>query len=211
MEKRNLGTKATRSQIVDILFKRGYVEGKTLEVTALGLNVVDTLNKYCPEVVSETLTRKFEEEMEDIQEGKRQSSEVIDEGRETLTKILSEFQNNEMRIGESLGQSVVDEQRRQLHMGPCPKCTKALVMRASKFGGQFIGCSGYPNCNFTLPLPKMKIKKIGECEQCGYALMSTVGQRRKWTFCVNPACPTRQKKEAEEKAAETGTIEKIPE
>jgi len=197
MEKRNIGTKATRSQIVDILFKRGYVDGKALEVSSLGLNVVDTLSKYCPEVLSDKLTRKFEEDMEEIQNNKRNSSEVIEDGKQTLTKILEEFKKNEQKIGDSLGQSIVDEQRKQLYMGPCPNCKKQLMMRASKFGGQFIGCSGYPSCTFTLPLPKMQIKKIGECEHCGYALMSTVNQRRKWIFCVNPQCPTRQKKEEE--------------
>ena len=210
MEKRNLGTKATRSTIVDILFRRGYVEGKAIEVTSLGLNVVDTLTKHCPEVLSDKLTRKFEDEMEEIQAGKRTSAEVVEDGKQALVKILEEFKKNELKIGESLGQSILDEQRKQFHMGTCPSCGKGLVLRASKFGGQFIGCSGYPNCKFTLPLPKTKIKKTGECEHCGFAVMSTVNQRKKWTFCVNPNCPTRQNK-APAQPEKTGPEEKAEE
>jgi DNA topoisomerase-1 len=65
MEKREIGTKATRAQILDILYKRGYITDEKIRVTPLGLSVVDTLEKYCPEVVSEELTRKFERKMED--------------------------------------------------------------------------------------------------------------------------------------------------
>ncbi len=110
MEKKDIGTKATRSQIVDILFKRGYVTGKAIEVTPLGLNVVKTLDKYCPDVLSEKLTRKFEQEMEEIEADKLQSEKVIEEGRETLIKISKEFKENESKIGEALALSAKSAQ-----------------------------------------------------------------------------------------------------
>ena len=64
LEKRNLGTKATRSQIVDNLYDRGYVKAKSIEVTDLGLKTAATLEKYSPAILDEGLTREFEDEME---------------------------------------------------------------------------------------------------------------------------------------------------
>ncbi|MFH1055689.1 MAG: DNA topoisomerase, partial [Candidatus Altiarchaeota archaeon] len=193
MEKRNLGTKATRSQIVDILFRRGYVDGKSLEVTQLGLSVVDALTKYCPAVLSEDLTRKFEDEMENITEGKLTSEAVIEEGKTTLEAILTEFKANEAKIGQALVKSIVDSKRKKMGVGKCPKCGSELVIRASKLGNQFVGCSNYPKCTHTWPLPKDAFKKIGECKECGYAVLTSNSRgKRKYNICVNPECPSKK-------------------
>lgn len=36
----------------------------------------------------------------------------------------------------------------QLHWGMCPECTRSLRVRRGEFG-RFIGCGGYPDCEFT--------------------------------------------------------------
>ena len=67
-----LGTKSTRASIVDTLFQRHYVHGvKSIEATELGINTIETLEKYVPRIIDEALTRHFEEEMEEIREGKK--------------------------------------------------------------------------------------------------------------------------------------------
>src|SRR5699024_3117860 len=37
--------------------------------------------------------------------------------------------------------------------GPCPDCGADLLVRRSRHGSYFVGCDGYPDCEFTLPLP----------------------------------------------------------
>jgi len=196
MEKRNIGTKATRSQIVDILFKRGYVTGKALEVTPLGMNVVKTLDKYCPDVLSEKLTRKFEKEMEEIEADRLDSEKVIEEGKATLLVISKEFKENEAKIGEALAQSArsAKEMTRPV-LGKCIACDGNLVMRKSKHG-QFIGCDKYPACTFTMSLPKGKLEVGGKCKECGYSTIKVFG-KRVWGFCVNPKCPGKTRKQGE--------------
>ena len=68
-----MGTKATRSEIVDNLYKRNYARNTAIETTELGLAIVTTLLKYCPEILDEKLTRKFEKEMEMIKENKKKA------------------------------------------------------------------------------------------------------------------------------------------
>ena len=46
-------------------------------------------------------------------------------------------------------------------IGKCPKCSSELVVRTSRYGGQFIGCSNYPKCTNIWPLPKDKFEKTG--------------------------------------------------
>ena len=196
MERKNLGTKATRSQIVEILFKRGYIRGESIEVTPLGLKVVETLEKYCPLVLSESLTRKFEKETQAIEEGKLESEKVIEEGKMTILKISQEFKNNEAKIGSELAEAFRKSNKETL--GDCLKCSGSLVLRKSKFGGYFIGCDNYPECDFKLSIPKGDIKIAGSCKKCGYKKLKvrikTKNKKRGYVvFCVNPECPTRRK------------------
>ena len=102
LEKRHLGTKATRSTIIDTLFKRGYIDGKSIEVTDFGIKVHDVLEKHAPEILDESLTEKIEEHMEKIQDGETKTQEVIDEGKEVLEKMLAKWKTKEKTIGTDL-------------------------------------------------------------------------------------------------------------
>ncbi|MCK4670569.1 MAG: DNA topoisomerase I, partial [Nanoarchaeota archaeon] len=77
MERANIGTKSTRAQIIDTLFMRGYVTGKQVTATKLGIKTIEVLDKYAPQIIDVQLTRHFEEEMEEIRQGKKESSEVV--------------------------------------------------------------------------------------------------------------------------------------
>lgn len=192
MEKREIGTKATRAQILDILYKRGYVVEETIQVTPLGISVVETLEKYCPEVVSEELTRSFERKMEDIQAGKKTYEEVIGTGRETIEKISKEFKDNERNIGASLMKPLNDLKFIKESLGKCLKCGGTLLLRTSPQWGSFVGCSNYPKCTYKISLPNGKLKKAGSCRACGYGMLA-VQAKKPWTFCVNPECPTKKR------------------
>ena len=103
MEDLGIGTKATRAQILETLYTRGYIEGKRkIKVTPLGMRVVEALEKNVPDIVSVELTRAFEEKMEEIMAGKAKKDEVIEESKEGLIKILKVFKERELDIGKML-------------------------------------------------------------------------------------------------------------
>ncbi|MEK6900727.1 MAG: DNA topoisomerase, partial [Nanoarchaeota archaeon] len=79
LEKRNLGTKATRADILDRLFQRGYIEGTQIKVTKFGMETIRILEKYAPTIVDEKLTAHFEEDMDQIREGKEKQENVLEE------------------------------------------------------------------------------------------------------------------------------------
>ena len=103
MEDLGIGTKATRAQILETLYQRGYIEGKKkIKVTPLGMRVVEALEKNVPDIVSVELTRAFEEKMEEIMAGKARRDEVIEKSKEQLIKILKVFKEKELDIGKML-------------------------------------------------------------------------------------------------------------
>lgn len=191
MEKREIGTKATRAQILDILYKRGYVTGESIQVTELGLSVVETLEKYCPEVVSEDLTRKFEHKMEEIRTNKTTSEKVISDGRKTIEKLSKEFKANERDIGKSLLRPLYHLKIMKDSLGNCLKCDGLLMLRSSQHGN-FVGCSNYPECKYTISLPQGNLLRAGSCKTCGYGMLK-VKANKPWMFCINPECPSKKK------------------
>jgi DNA topoisomerase-1 len=195
LEKRKLGTKATRSVIVDTLFKRGYTTGKSIEVSDFGLKVCDVLQKYAPEILDENLTRKIEEDMEAIQEGKLEKEKVIAESKEVLTQILDKWKANEAKIGAELADALAATLEAESMIGVCDKCGKQLRIIRLKAGKQFIGCSGYPACRNAYPLPTgaMVRPTRNTCPDCNKPTVNVKKGRMRYTMCVDPNCPSKAK------------------
>ncbi|MEM5814700.1 MAG: DNA topoisomerase I, partial [Candidatus Aenigmatarchaeota archaeon] len=195
LEERHLGTKATRSVIVETLFKRGYVSGKSMEVSDFGLKVCEVLQKYAPEILDENLTRKLEDEMEGIQEGRIDKDRVIQDGKEILVQILDKWKKNEARIGADLLEALKATEAQQVLVGQCDKCGKQLRIIRMKLGRQFIGCSGYPECRNAYPLPTgASVSVTGKaCPDCGKPTVNVKKARMRFTMCIDPNCPSKEK------------------
>lgn len=203
LDKKNLGTKATRAGIVDTLFKRDYVTGKQIQATDLGIKTVETLEKRSPEILDEELTREIEGEMEEVIAGKRSGAQIEAKAREILTKVLARFKKDEKEIGGELRDSLYKAQeqiRLSEAVGNCPVCKKGmLIIRFNpKSKKRFLGCSAYPKCTNTQPLPQHgAVKAAGKyCTQCGYPIINiwTKGKKIPWTLCTNITCPSKQVK-----------------
>ncbi|MFB6075627.1 MAG: DNA topoisomerase I, partial [Candidatus Aenigmatarchaeota archaeon] len=197
LQKKSLGTKATRSQIVKTLFNRGYINGKKIKVTELGLSVVDTLEKYSPEILSEDLTREFEEEMKSIREGDNKKEKVIEEAEKTLKEIFENFKDKEKKIGEELGKALKKTRKDRYRLGKCPECGNYLrIIKSKKNGKRFVGCEGYKEegCENTYPLPQYgKIVSTDKvCESCGTPIIKVIRKgKRPWKLCLDPDCETK--------------------
>jgi DNA topoisomerase-1 len=205
LEKKMLGTKATRSTIIDRLFKRGYVEGKPIGVTDFGLRVRDVLQKHAPEILDEKLTRKIEEDMGRIQEGKLDKEEVIKEGKEILVQTLDRWKKQEAKIGKDLYDALKLTIEKENLVGECDKCDKQLRIIKMKAGRQFIGCYGYPACRNAYPLPTGAFVKVTgkTCSECNKPTVSVKKGRARYTMCIDPKCPSKAKwrKSGDEKSS----------
>ncbi len=193
LESLNLGTKATRAEVIETLYRRNYIaEKKSIQVTPFGLEVYEALHKHCPKIMSEALTRKFEDEMAEIEDGKLDPKKVIQQGKETVAEICEEFKKHETEIGPLLLTGLNTAQRQSVELGVC-KCGGKLVLRKSKFG-VFVGCSSYPNCKVTFPLPHgasiVPTEKV--CEKCSTPIVGIARKaKRFFQMCLDPKCETK--------------------
>ena len=194
LEKRNLGTKATRSEIVDTLFQRGYVHGKAIEATNLGISTIETLEKYCPKILDEELTRKFELEMDKIREGREKKETLLEEAKDAIIKITSELKKNQKEIGTDLQKANKETHDEMSFLGICPLCKQGNIsMRRGKFGA-FAACNRYPDCKTIFSIPKNALIKPAkkECEACSFPKVLAIKKARQpMEFCLNPKCPTK--------------------
>ncbi len=196
LEKKGLGTKATRASIVETLFSRGYVVGDSnIEATELGIQTVDTLDKHCPTILDEELTRKFEEEMEQIRKKKITPDQVLAKAKEVLNKIIKEFKSKEANIGKELSGANQEAIKIATTVGKCPKCKDGeLVIKRGKFG-KFIACNNYPDCKTIFNMPKTGTVKPTDkvCEVCGHPkIIVRLPKKSPQELCINPDCKTRQ-------------------
>ena len=206
LEKRNLGTKSTRSSILETLYDRGYIKEKSIEATGLGISLIDTLEKYSPIIIDEELTRHFEHEMEEIQESKqdfkKKEDKIIDEAKKTITKIAKQFEKNEKKIGVELLNANIklqEKQKEENKLNLCPVCKKGdlAITYSKKTRRHFIACNAYPNCKTTYSLPPNGIIKKTDktCESCGFPMLMLLKKARKpWFFCFNKECETNKKR-----------------
>jgi DNA topoisomerase I len=102
------------------------------------------------------------------------------------------------------------EHHKAFRIGVCPSCGSPLNIRYSFAGNRFVGCSGYPACRVTYPLPQRGRldKDQPPCPTCRAPVVTAVeAGRPPWTLCINPECPTRQAANAA-KAARAATAAK---
>ena len=104
-----------------------------------------------------------------------------------LIKIIRRGQSPEIRCLNLK----CEYNRKKDVVGKCPKCGGDLIIRQSKNGKRFIGCSNYPKCDVTYSLPQRgKIIPTGEvCPYCGAPLLILRKKGKKdWKFCPNIKC-----------------------
>lgn len=206
LEKRNLGTKATRAAILETLYDRGYVKEKSIEATPLGISLIDTLERYSPIIIDEELTRKFEKEMDSILASKKNFEEkenkIVNEAKGAITNIAKDFEKNKKQIGQELvtAETQLWEKEKEANkLNICPKCQKGTlsIMYSRKTRRNFVACNAYPECKNTYSVPPNgAIKKADKiCEFCGFPMLMRLSKgKRPWIFCFNPECESNKKR-----------------
>jgi len=221
LEKRNLGTKATRASILETLYDRGYIREKSIEATSLGISLIETLEKYSPIIINEDLTKRLQDEMDTMAQSKtkpiKEKNKIIEKAQSTIIEIAKDFTKYENEIGSALMDAEIkvrEKQKEENKLITCPKCHKGelSITYSPKNRKFFIACNAYPNCKTTYSLPpRGKIKKYGKsCEKCNFPLLMALSAGKKpWIFCFNDSCESnRERVEAyRQKLAEEKTQE----
>jgi DNA topoisomerase I len=201
MEDLGLGTKATRPNIIQNLYDRGYVHDDPIVPTETGIAVAEALKHFASEIASHEMTAELERSMDAISEGRISKDSVVDESRDVLRRVYEHLENSEEKFADIVWEGI----REDSVLGPCKKCGRnLLVKKARKSGKRFAGCEGYPECDQTYSLPQRgEIIPLGTlCDVCGSPEIKVVGGRgRPWITCIDMDCPKQQeRREAAAKA-----------
>ncbi len=108
MESQNIGTEATRARIIEILFKRGYLEskGRSTQVTDLGMIVAEIVEELFPDLATPELTRRFEKILEDIRMGRATREQAVNETIRVLDRLLEAYRERVRLVGTRLAQAL---------------------------------------------------------------------------------------------------------
>lgn len=232
MEERGLGTKATRADIIQKLFDRGYVYGNPPVPSETGIALYEAFKNYVPAMATPEMTAQLEAEMDRIAAGEMSKGAVVGESRELLHKTWSEIDESREELAKVIWKGM-DEDR---ILGPCKVCEEAgrtkedgspnmlRIIRAKKSGKRFVGCTGWTaddpeSCDQTFPLPQRgDVFRLEErCSVCDKTprLKVVPFRGRPWNLCLNDDCESMaemKKRRAEREAAKAAkaAMEKQP-
>jgi DNA topoisomerase I len=201
MEERGLGTKATRHDIIQKLYDRGYIQNNPIEPSETGIAMVKAFQKFAERIATPDMTAELEEDMDKIAAGEVTKDEVVQISRRMLHESYDLMDENKRQLAEIIWEGM-DQDR---ILGPCPKCRDAgrvneqgetnrlKIIRAKKSGKRFVGCEGYPDCDQTYGIPQRGdlIRLEANCSICGETpRLKVMSGRRPWNLCLNEECPS---------------------
>jgi len=198
MEHDNIGTKATRAEIISTLIDRGYVTNGSMQLTDLGFAIIESTARHSPAIISLEMTHIIENELNDIELQITSPKAVEIDGVERLLSCLELFDQSRESIGETMYAAHVATNKKKDELGACPICHKGhlKIIRSRKTGKRFVGCTNYSNgCKASAPLPQRGLIRPTryQCKTCGWPIMLVFFsfKRKPWRLCINPSCPDK--------------------
>jgi len=200
LEEYGIGRPSTYASIISTLQDREYVElaQKRFHPTDVGRIVSRFLTQYFERYVNYDFTAKLEDELDAVSRGEEDWIPLLE-------RFWRPFIDQVEHTGENVKRSDVTQ---DLLDEACPKCGKPLAARLGKHG-RFIGCTGYPDCDYTRDLannrpeqPPPQVVEGRSCPKCGSPMLLRQGKYGPFIGCS--AYPTCRHIEPVEKPEDTG-------
>jgi DNA topoisomerase-1 len=191
LEDKGIGRPSTYATIMSTILQRDYVEAKErrLHPTPLGMLISDLLVENFPKILDVKFTANMEEELDQIEEGKKGWVDALNDFYEPFSSDLKTAESKMRDVKKEV--EMTDE--------ICDKCGKNMVIRWGRFG-RFLACSNYPECKSTRPLKEEKGQGSGgrgqilevtdeKCDKCGAPMQVKQGRYGKFLACTKyPEC-----------------------
>lgn len=187
LEEYGIGRPSTYASIITKIQTRKYVEkqDKVLVPTFLGRTVSKQLVSQFTDIMDYAFTAGMEEKLDKIADNKAVWNKVLQEFYDPFMETVNEVMANAGRL--KIESDVT-----------CPNCGRKMLVKTSRFGNQFLGCSGYPECKTILPIdvngdtvkPLEPEKAEEKCEKCGGDMIIKTGPYGKYLECVS--CQNRK-------------------
>ncbi|MDU5149184.1 type I DNA topoisomerase [uncultured Anaerococcus sp.] len=179
LEEFGIGRPSTYSATINQIISRNYVEleGRSIYPTDLGKTVNTFLQENFDDVINVEFTAEMEGALDNIALGDRYWKELLKSFYKDFEKDMKGVKKDSKDY--KVRDEILDEK--------CPKCGKNLAIKHGR-NGKFIGCTGFPDCDFTKSIVKSTGVKCPECEDG--TLIEKVSKRGKRFYgCDNyPKC-----------------------
>ncbi len=193
LEEYGIGRPSTYATIITVIQTRKYVEkkNKVLFPTLLGRTVSKQLCAQFKDIMDYKFTAGMESKLDEIADKKAVWNKVL---QDFYTPFIENV-NSVMKTAEK-----VKIETKIM----CPNCGKPMLVRTSRQGNQFLGCSGYPECKTVMSLNAMSEEEQSEdnqqdidkceekCEKCGADMVFKTGPYGKYMECTNEDCKFRK-------------------
>ncbi|MCB1866569.1 MAG: type I DNA topoisomerase [Chromatiales bacterium] len=188
LEEFGIGRPSTYASIISTLEQREYVQldKKRFVPTDVGRVVNRFLTLYFTQYVDYDFTARLEDELDAVSRGEKDWIPLLESFWRPFKDKVDDTEQNVRR--SDVTQEQTDED--------CPKCGKKLAIRLGRHG-RFIGCTGYPECDYTrdlearadAPAPEAEVVEGRSCPQCGSQLLVKNGRYGKFIGCSGyPDC-----------------------
>lgn len=193
LEEYGIGRPSTYATIITVIQTRKYVEkrDKALHPTILGRAVSKQLVAQFSDIMDYKFTAGMEEKLDKIADKKAVWNKVLKDFYDPFMEEVNSVMKTAKKINIETGIN-------------CPNCGKPMVVRTSKFGTQFLGCSGYPDCKTVMSMNVLteqaednieeRQQEVCEekCEKCGSDMVFKTGPYGKYMECTNQNCKNRK-------------------
>ena len=213
LEADGVGRPSTYASILSTIQEREYVkkEGGKFTPTELGMVVTDLLLESFNDIFDVSYTARMEEELDEIEDGKRDWTVAMSEFYE---KFVADLQRAEVEMTD------IKRMEKPTDI-VCDRCGKPMVIKWGKHGS-FLACTGYPECTNTrqlaVELPDVdKTENLTEqdseeyCENCGRPMVLKKGRFGTFYACSGyPDCKTTKQIGGAQKKPDVPLEEKCP-
>jgi DNA topoisomerase-1 len=186
LEEYGIGRPSTYASIISTLLQREYalLEKRRFHPTDVGRIVARFLSRHFTRYVDYDFTAQLEDELDAVARGEKNWIPLMREFWGPFKELLEHKEENVSRAEATT--EAIDEN--------CPKCGKPLAIRLGR-RGRFIGCSGYPDCDYTRDVDTGREESGDEaldgrsCPKCGSPLLIRHGRYGKFIGCsAYPKC-----------------------
>ncbi|NHZ69867.1 MAG: type I DNA topoisomerase, partial [Thermotogales bacterium] len=186
LEEHGIGRPSTYAAIISTLQHREYVtlEKKRFQPTDVGRIVSNFLTNHFTQYVDYDFTARLEDELDEVSRGEKEWVPLMKEFWYPFKKLVKDKEESVSRA--EVTTEAMDED--------CPKCGKQLNIRLGR-RGRFVGCSAYPECDYTRNLDEdgesaePEIVEGRMCPECDSQLIIRSGRYGKFIGCSGyPNC-----------------------
>ena len=220
LEEKGIGRPSTYAPTISTILARGYVtrEKKQLYPTELGVMITDMMKEHFTDIVDIAFTAGMEEQLDEVEEGKRGWRDVLRDFYGPFEKTLEHAEQSieKVEIRDEVSDVVCDKcgammvykfgrfgrflacpnfpecrntKAIQVEIAaPCPVCGGKLLEKTSRKGRKFYGCERYPDCDFV----SWEMPVEQKCPKCGgYMVLKRGRKGESYYLCANENCRER--------------------